>query len=108
VTLKGLALRTAGDRFDGYEIEIEKGIALGSGMGGSAASATAAVVAANALHETPLPREALYRYALEGEAAASGSYHGHNVRPQLLGGLVLATQDPLTPIPRPLTSRPQG
>lgn len=85
----------------GYDIDIEKGIALGSGMGGSAASATAAVVAANALLEKPLPREALYRYALEGEAAASGSYHGDNVGPQLLGGLVLATQDSLTAIPTP-------
>jgi len=85
----------------GYDIEIEKGIALGSGMGGSAASATAAVVAANALLYTPLPREALYRYALEGEAAASGSYHGDNVGPQLLGGLVLATQDSLIAIPTP-------
>lgn len=85
----------------GYEIDIEKGIALGSGMGGSAASATAAVVAANALLETPLPRDALYRYALEGEAAASGSYHGDNVGPQLLGGLVLATQDSLISIPVP-------
>ena len=85
----------------GYEIEIEKGIALGSGMGGSAASATAAVVAANALLETPLSREALYRYALEGEAAASGSYHGDNVGPQLLGGLVLATQDSIIAIPVP-------
>lgn len=85
----------------GYEIEIEKGIALGSGMGGSAASATAAVVAANALLEKPLPREALYRYALEGEAAASGSYHGDNVGPQLLGGLVLATQDSVIAIPVP-------
>ena len=85
----------------GYEIEIEKGIALGSGMGGSAASATAAVVAANALLETPLSREALYRYALEGEAAASGSYHGDNIGPQLLGGLVLATHNSLTAIPTP-------
>ncbi len=85
----------------GFDIEIEKGIALGSGMGGSAASATAAVVAANALLETPLSREALYRYALEGEAAASGSYHGDNVGPQLLGGLVLTTKDSLMAIPTP-------
>ena len=85
----------------GYDIEIEKGIALGSGMGGSAASATAAVVAANALLQIPLPREALYRYALEGEAAASGSYHGDNVGPQLLGGLVLATKDSVIAIPTP-------
>ncbi|MEO6172775.1 MAG: homoserine kinase [Arenimonas sp.] len=85
----------------GFDIEIVKGIALGSGMGGSAASATAAVVAANALLENPLPLEALYRYALEGEAAASGSYHGDNVGPQLLGGMVLATQDSITSIPVP-------
>jgi homoserine kinase len=85
----------------GFDVEIEKGIALGSGMGGSAASASAAVVAANALLETPLAREALYRYALEGEAAASGSYHGDNVGPQLLGGLVLATQHSMTAIPTP-------
>lgn len=84
-----------------YDIDIVKGIALGSGMGGSAASATAAVVAANALLETPLSRNALYRYALEGEAAASGSYHGDNVGPQLLGGLVLATQDSIISIPTP-------
>ena len=33
----------------GFEMTIDKGIPLGSGMGGSAASAVAAVVAANAL-----------------------------------------------------------
>src|SRR5215813_12702831 len=37
----------------GVELEIEKGIPLGSGLGGSAASAVAAVVAANALLEEP-------------------------------------------------------
>jgi homoserine kinase len=98
------ALRAMREDLDldyGYDIEIEKGIALGSGMGGSAASATAAVLAANVLLDSPLPREALYRYALEGEAAASGSYHGDNVGPQLLGGLVLATKDSLTVIPTP-------
>ena len=40
----------------GFEIDIEKGIPLASGMGGSAASAVAAVVAANALLEDPVPR----------------------------------------------------
>ena len=33
----------------GFELEIDKGIPLASGLGGSAASAVAAVVAANAL-----------------------------------------------------------
>lgn len=85
----------------GFEIEIDKGIPLGSGLGGSAASATAALVAANALLETPLPSSALYAHALEGERAASGSLHGDNVGPQLLGGLVLATSDRMIPIPVP-------
>jgi homoserine kinase len=85
----------------GIELDIEKGIALGSGLGGSAASATAALTAANALLAQPLTPQQLYPYALEGERAASGSLHGDNVGPQLLGGLVLATPDRLVPIPVP-------
>lgn len=85
----------------GITLRIEKGIPLGSGLGGSAASASAAVVAANALLDTPLEREALYPHALAGEAVASGSIHGDNVGPQLLGGLVLATPDRLVRIPVP-------
>jgi homoserine kinase len=85
----------------GFEIEIDKGIPLGSGLGGSAASATAALVAANALLDEPLALTALYPHALEGEHAASGSAHGDNVGPQLLGGLVLASSDRLVPIPVP-------
>lgn len=85
----------------GFAIEIEKGIALGSGMGGSAASAVAAVVAANALLAQPLPLTALYPYALAGEAVASGSAHGDNVGPCLLGGLVLATTDRLVSLAVP-------
>lgn len=85
----------------GFAIEIEKGIALGSGMGGSAASAVAAVVAANALLAQPLPLAALYPYALAGEAVASGSAHGDNVGPCLLGGLVLATTDRLVSLAVP-------
>lgn len=76
----------------GFELELEKGIPLGSGLGGSAASCVAAVVAANALLDAPLSREALYPFALQGEAVASGSLHGDNIAPMLLGGIVLATQ----------------
>ena len=86
-----IALRRALDLPFGLEIEIEKGIPLGSGMGGSAASCVAALVAANALLDEPLAREALYDFALEGESVASGSRHGDNVGPMLLGGLVLTT-----------------
>ncbi len=75
----------------GIELEIEKGIPLGSGMGGSSASAVAALVATNALFADPEPVQSLYEFALEGEFAASGGRHGDNVAPSLLGGLVLAT-----------------
>ena len=73
----------------GLEVSIEKGIPLGSGIGGSAASAVAAVVAANALLPEPLSAADLFPYALVGEAVASGAVHGDNVAPSLFGGLVL-------------------
>lgn len=85
----------------GFELELDKGIALGSGLGGSAASCVAALVAANALLDAPRSREALYPHALAGEAVASGGRHGDNVGPMLLGGLVLATADRLVRVPVP-------
>ncbi len=85
----------------GFEIEIDKGIAFGSGMGGSAASAVAALVAANALLDSPLPTTQLYPYALTGESVASGGRHGDNVGPMLLGGIALATAGQLVRVPAP-------
>jgi homoserine kinase len=73
----------------GFEVDIEKGIPLGSGMGGSAASAVAAVVAANALLHEPAPRLQLLKFAMEGEIVASGSAHIDNITPCLYGGLTL-------------------
>ena len=96
-----MALRKALGLRHGFELVLHKGIALGSGMGGSASSCVAALVAANALLERPLPMEALYGFALEGEAVASGGRHGDNVGPMLLGGLVLATRDRLVRVPVP-------
>ncbi|HEY5970997.1 MAG TPA: homoserine kinase [Pseudoxanthomonas sp.] len=96
-----IALREALALPFGFEIEIDKGIPLGSGMGGSAASCVAALVAANELLDTPLSREALYPFALTGEAVASGGLHGDNLGPMLLGGLVLSTADRLVRIPVP-------
>jgi homoserine kinase len=96
-----IAMREALGLPFGFELEIEKGIPLGSGMGGSAASCVAALVAANELLENPLPRQALYPFALIGEAVASGGRHGDNLGPMLLGGLVLATAEHLLRIPVP-------
>ncbi|MET0282188.1 MAG: homoserine kinase [Steroidobacteraceae bacterium] len=73
----------------GFDMDIVKGIPLASGLGGSAASAVAAVVAANAMIEDPLTRIELLKVAMEGEAVASGSRHADNISPSLFGGLVL-------------------
>jgi len=96
-----IALREALKLPFGFEIELDKGIPFGSGMGGSAASCVAALVAANALLDTPLSAEQLYPHALAGEAVASGGRHGDNVGPMLLGGVVLATLDHLVKISVP-------
>lgn len=84
-------LRMAADHgiHDGLEIALHKGIPLGSGMGGSAASAVAAVVAANALWGLSLDDSTLLAYALEGESITSGAGHPDNAAASLLGGLVL-------------------
>jgi homoserine kinase len=87
----------------GVELRISKGVPLQSGMGGSAASAVASVVAVNALLETPLAIPRLLPYALRGETFASGGTHADNVAPSLLGGLVFCP-DVLHPTMIPLTA----
>jgi len=76
----------------GVELKVHKGVPLQSGMGSSAASAVAAVVAVNTLLDEPLPTLDLLPYALEGEKFASGGLHADNVAPSLLGGLILCPQ----------------
>jgi homoserine kinase len=73
----------------GIAARIEKGIPLKAGLGGSAASAVAAVVAANALLDEPFEPIELLKLAVQGEAVASGSLHADNIAPSLYGGLVL-------------------
>ena len=84
-----LAMQEALQPGFGFDMRIEKGIPLGSGLGGSAASAVAAVVAANALLGAPCEKLELLKFAMQGEAVASGSLHVDNIAPSLFGGLVL-------------------
>jgi homoserine kinase len=84
-----LAMQEALQPGFGFVVEIDKGIPLGSGLGGSAASAVGAVVAANALLPAPVGLLELLRFAMAGEAVASGSRHVDNIAPALYGGLVL-------------------
>ena len=84
----------------GLELTIEKGLPLAAGMGGSAASAVAGAVAADAVLGSRLARLDLLGAALTAEAVVSGR-HADNVAPSLLGGAVLAVSlDPLhvTPV----------
>lgn len=75
----------------GVELTIYKNLPLSSGLGGSAASSVAAVVAVNALFGSPLTPEELLPACLEGEALVSGGYHADNIAPCLFGGILLIT-----------------
>lgn len=88
-----LALLPQFPRGTGVDLEIDKGIAMGSGMGGSASSAVAAAVAVAALLPRTPPTAVLFAAAVAGEAAATGSAHGDNVAPALLGGLTIAPHE---------------
>ena len=88
----------------GAEIILHKKLPLGSGMGSSAASSVAALIAINHLHDNPFTREQLLPFAMEAERIACGSAHADNVAPSLLGGFVLIrSYSPLdvTKIPTP-------
>ena len=96
-----IALRTTLGLAHGFELELEKGIPLGSGLGGSAASCVAALVAANALRAATPPGGALSASAPDGEPVPGGSRHGDNVAPMLLGGVVMATATRMIPLDVP-------
>lgn len=73
----------------GIEIELQKNLPLGSGMGSSAASAVAAVVGVNYLLGEPRTRKELLIHTMEAERVACGSAHADNAAPGLMGGIVL-------------------
>ncbi len=80
----------------GFDLEIQKNIKPGSGIGSSSASAAGAVVAANELLGKPYSREQLVDFAMQGEVAASGDAHADNAAPTVLGGFcIVRAYDPL-------------
>lgn len=72
----------------GIALTVRKGLPLSGGQGGSAASAVAGAVAANALLGGPLDRAGLLAACLVAEETVAGR-HLDNVAPSLLGGIVL-------------------
>lgn len=71
------------------DIEIRKKMPFGTGIGSSAASAVAAVVALNHHLQTKLTKRELLPFAMAGESVASGAWHGDNVIPCMMGGIIL-------------------
>jgi len=74
---------------EGVEIEVEKGIKPGMGLGSSAASAVATIYALNILFNLNLTKEDMIRFSAQGERASAGAPHADNVSASLLGGFVL-------------------
>ncbi len=96
----GAALLSMADHLKfkkGIDIIIHKKMAIGSGLGSSAASAVAAVFAFNELLGKPLSKTELLPFALEGEKLTSGGRpHADNVSASLLGGFILVRSiDPI-------------
>lgn len=86
-----LVMTKAADR-RGLHLRIRKGIPIGSGIGGSAASASAGAWVTNLLLGEPFSKEELAYEVLEAERLASGGIlHGDNALPSLLGGLILTS-----------------
>ncbi len=86
----------------GIDIELYKKMPLNSGMGSSAASSVAALVAINELMGKPYSKQELLPLAMEGERIACGNAHADNVAPALLGGLVLVrSYEPLDALKLP-------
>ncbi|ABB24828.1 homoserine kinase [Pelodictyon luteolum] len=79
-----------GIAFNGHiSLELKKHLPLSSGMGSSAASAAAALAAANELLGQPCTKMELVHFAIEGERVACGSAHADNAAPAILGNFVL-------------------
>jgi homoserine kinase len=80
----------------GVKLTLDKKMPISSGLGSSAASGVAALMAVNALLGSPLTKSELIPFALEGERIIAGSAHADNIAPSLLGGAVIVrSYDPL-------------
>ena len=73
----------------GFDLQINKQIKPGSGLGSSAASSAGAVLAANHLLGDIFSNEELVTFAMMGEKLASGVKHADNIAPCIYGGVTL-------------------
>jgi len=93
-------LKFLGEEDRGFDFQIRKKMPFGSGLGSSAASAVAGVMAINELLNRPLEKKDLLKFAVQGEQIADGAWHADNVAPSLLGGMVLVRDNPTLDVHR--------
>lgn len=87
----------------GAELELFKGLPLGSGLGSSGASAVAAIAAADAALDLGLSPTHWVEAARVAEGVACGSPHADNVAAAVMGGIVLIPSlEPLRLIELPM------
>jgi homoserine kinase len=86
----------------GIALTVRKELPLAGGQGGSAASAVAGAVAADALIGSALDESSLFLCALAAEETVAGR-HLDNIAPSLLGGIVLVRSlDPIDVVRLPI------
>ena len=83
------AARAMGAEIHPLNITLDKRLPVGSGLGSSASSIVATLVALNQFFKRPLDRPALLQLMAEMEGSISGEIHLDNIAPSLLGGLRL-------------------
>jgi homoserine kinase len=97
------ALRAKGSEMPSAAFHLEKNLPRASGLGSSAASVAATLVACQELTGSPLTAAEVWILAGRAEALVSGSAHLDNVVPCLAGGLqILVPECDGRPDPRPL------
>ena len=86
----------------GIALTVRKQLPLSGGQGGSAASAVAGAVAADALIGSALDQTSLFMCCLAAEETVAGR-HLDNIAPSLLGGIVLVRSlDPIDVVSLPI------
>lgn len=83
------AVKELGREVYPLNITLDKRLPVGSGLGSSASSIVATLVALNRYFERPLDRPAILKLMAEMEGTISGEVHLDNIAPCLLGGLRL-------------------
>ncbi|HXV62650.1 MAG TPA: homoserine kinase [Vicinamibacteria bacterium] len=87
----------------GVRLTVSKGLPLAGGLGSSAASAVAAVIAVSDLVGLDLSKDELLPAVVESERVVSGSGHADNAAACLYGGLVLVRSvDPVDVVELPV------